>query len=243
MASIVARYRCAAGGAAAVTPARAPRPPPGLPPPPPRAHAPAPAPRPHAPPSPPPPRGPLLESCVDLEQRFWHAVTRTGEWTPGVDALCFEEVSYSMFTLAQVGGGWGGGGGVGGGVGGRAAGGRLGGGGSSSTAARAYSAPLEWVADAGEPRPTCLPAPPPPPQLLGFMEVCRREGPRERNFLDEGSLAGSDTLFTLLEVGGGGGGGGGGARGRVGGARAHAPASRHKGALRPHVPCLRASSA
>ena len=31
------------------------------------------------------------------------------------------------------------------------------------------------------------------------MEVCRREGPRERNFLDEGSLAGSDTLFTLLE--------------------------------------------
>lgn len=29
-------------------------------------------------------RGPLLESCVDLEQRFWHALTRTGEWTPGV---------------------------------------------------------------------------------------------------------------------------------------------------------------
>ena len=29
--------------------------------------------------------------------------------------------------------------------------------------------------------------------------MCRREGPRERNFLDEGSLAGSDTLFTLLE--------------------------------------------
>lgn len=52
------------------------------------------------------------------------------------DNLCFEEVSYTMFTLAQ---------------------------------------------------------------LLGFMEVCRREGPRERNFLDEGSLAGSDTLFTLLE--------------------------------------------
>ena len=37
------------------------------------------------------------------------------------------------------------------------------------------------------------------PQLLGFLEVYRREGPRERNFLDEGSLAGSDTLFTLLE--------------------------------------------
>jgi hypothetical protein len=29
--------------------------------------------------------------------------------------------------------------------------------------------------------------------------VYRREGPRERNFLDEGSLAGSNTLFTLLE--------------------------------------------
>ena len=47
-------------------------------------------------------RGPLLESCVDLEQRFWHALTRTGEWTPGADALCFEEVSYTLFTVAQV---------------------------------------------------------------------------------------------------------------------------------------------
>lgn len=36
-------------------------------------------------------------------------------------------------------------------------------------------------------------------QLLGFLEVCRREGPRERNFLETGSLGGSDTLFTLLE--------------------------------------------
>ncbi|GBG00385.1 hypothetical protein Rsub_13137 [Raphidocelis subcapitata] len=81
-------------------------------------------------------RGPLLEASVDLEQRFWHALTRTGEWTPGADALCFEEVTYTLFTLAQ---------------------------------------------------------------LLGFMEVCRREGPRETMFLDEGSLAGSDTLFTLIE--------------------------------------------
>ena len=47
-------------------------------------------------------RGPLLESCVDLEQRFWHVVTRTGEWTPGLDSLCFEEISYTMFTIAQV---------------------------------------------------------------------------------------------------------------------------------------------
>ncbi|KAI8465543.1 MAG: hypothetical protein J3K34DRAFT_436678 [Monoraphidium minutum] len=81
-------------------------------------------------------RGPLVESCVDLEQRVWHMLTRTGEWTPGADSLCFEEISYSMFTIAQ---------------------------------------------------------------LLGFLEVYRREGPRERNFLDEGSVAGSDTLFTLLE--------------------------------------------
>jgi hypothetical protein len=47
-------------------------------------------------------RGPLLEASVDLEQRFWHALTRTGEWTPGADALCFEEVTYTLFTLAQV---------------------------------------------------------------------------------------------------------------------------------------------
>lgn len=47
-------------------------------------------------------RGPLLESCVDLEQRLWHTLTRTGEWTPGADSLCFEEISYTMFTLSQV---------------------------------------------------------------------------------------------------------------------------------------------
>lgn len=50
-----------------------------------------------------------------------------------------------------------------------------------------------------------LPNPPPicpsvpPEQLLGFLEVVRREGPRERGFLQMGNPTGSDTLATLVE--------------------------------------------
>ena len=40
---------------------------------------------------------------------------------------------------------------------------------------------------------------PPCLQFLGFVEVVRREGPRERHFLQAGSPQGSDTLSTLLE--------------------------------------------
>lgn len=36
-------------------------------------------------------------------------------------------------------------------------------------------------------------------QFLGFLEVVRREGPRERPFLQAGNPQGSDTLSTLLE--------------------------------------------
>jgi hypothetical protein len=44
-----------------------------------------------------------------------------------------------------------------------------------------------------------MPHAPPSLQLLGFVEVVRREGPRERHFLQAGSPQGSDTLSTLLE--------------------------------------------
>jgi len=124
---------------------------------------------------------------VDLEQRFWHALTRTGEWTPGADSLCFEEVTYTLFTVAQVGG--------------RLLLGRLG---CTTTAHHCFSNPPKTPSKPSAPTPNPNPSSQTPthctPQLLGFMEVCRREGPRERNFLDEGSLAGSDTLFTLLEA-------------------------------------------
>jgi hypothetical protein len=36
-------------------------------------------------------------------------------------------------------------------------------------------------------------------QFLGFLEVVRREGPRERSFLAGGNPQGSDTLATLVE--------------------------------------------
>lgn len=36
-------------------------------------------------------------------------------------------------------------------------------------------------------------------QFLGFVEVVRREGPRERPFLQAGNPQGSDTLSTLVE--------------------------------------------
>jgi len=36
-------------------------------------------------------------------------------------------------------------------------------------------------------------------QFLGFLEVVRREGPRERSFLAAGNPQGSDTLATLVE--------------------------------------------
>ncbi|PRW20927.1 hypothetical protein C2E21_8600 [Chlorella sorokiniana] len=36
-------------------------------------------------------------------------------------------------------------------------------------------------------------------QFLGYFEVMRREGPRERSFLQAGNFQGSDTLQTLLE--------------------------------------------
>jgi hypothetical protein len=81
-------------------------------------------------------RGPLLESSVDLEQRLWHMATATGEWSGDPSAVCFEEVTYTLFTLAQ---------------------------------------------------------------FLGFLEIVRREGPRERSFLQLGSPHGGDTLATLLE--------------------------------------------
>jgi hypothetical protein len=81
-------------------------------------------------------RGPLLESSVDLENRLWHMATKSGEWSSDPSALCFEEVTYTLFTLAQ---------------------------------------------------------------FLGFLEIVRREGPRERSFLQLGSPHGGDTLATLLE--------------------------------------------
>eukprot|EP00775_Hariotina_reticulata_P003020 gene3019-3301_t len=37
-------------------------------------------------------------------------------------------------------------------------------------------------------------------QFLGFLEVVRREGPRERSFLAAGNPQGSDTLATLIEA-------------------------------------------
>lgn len=37
-------------------------------------------------------------------------------------------------------------------------------------------------------------------QFLGFIEVVRREGPRERSFLQAGSAQGTDTLATLQEA-------------------------------------------
>jgi hypothetical protein len=36
-------------------------------------------------------------------------------------------------------------------------------------------------------------------QVLGFLEVVRREGPRERSFLQVGNPQGADTLATLVE--------------------------------------------
>ena len=36
-------------------------------------------------------------------------------------------------------------------------------------------------------------------QFLGFLEVVRREGPREDAFLQAGNPQGSDTLATLVE--------------------------------------------
>lgn len=81
-------------------------------------------------------RGPLLESSVDLEQRLWHMATATGEWSGDPSSVCFEEVTYTLFTLSQ---------------------------------------------------------------FLGFLEIVRREGPRERSFLQLGSPHGGDTLATLLE--------------------------------------------
>ena len=36
-------------------------------------------------------------------------------------------------------------------------------------------------------------------QLLGFLEVVRREGPRETSFLQVGNPQGSDTLSTMVE--------------------------------------------
>lgn len=66
-------------------------------------------------------RGPLLESSIDLEQRLYHLATMTGEWYQIPNEPCYEEITYTMFTLAQV--GEGGGGGGGGGVGQASAGG------------------------------------------------------------------------------------------------------------------------
>ena len=36
-------------------------------------------------------------------------------------------------------------------------------------------------------------------QFLGFVEVVRREGPREKSFLQQGNPQGTDTLATLVE--------------------------------------------
>jgi hypothetical protein len=36
-------------------------------------------------------------------------------------------------------------------------------------------------------------------QFLGFLEVLRREGPRERSYLGSGNPQGTDTLATLME--------------------------------------------
>jgi len=38
-----------------------------------------------------------------------------------------------------------------------------------------------------------------PTQYLGFVEVVRREAPREHSFLQAGNPQGSDTLSTLIE--------------------------------------------
>jgi len=81
-------------------------------------------------------RGPLLESSIDLEQRLYHLATMTGEWYQTVEQPCYEEITYTMFTIAQ---------------------------------------------------------------LLGFLEVVRREGPRETSFLQVGNPQGSDTLSTMVE--------------------------------------------
>lgn len=35
-------------------------------------------------------------------------------------------------------------------------------------------------------------------QFLGYLEVVRREGPRERTFLQPGNYQGTDTLSTLV---------------------------------------------
>ena len=47
-------------------------------------------------------RGPLLESSIDLEQRLYHLATMTGEWYQTVEQPCYEEITYTMFTIAQV---------------------------------------------------------------------------------------------------------------------------------------------
>jgi hypothetical protein len=73
---------------------------------------------------------------------------------------------------------------------------------------RRYAAPSCWhcltgsiSASASSPPSQDPPLPRSPSRLqfLGFVEVVRREGPRERHFLQAGSPQGSDTLSTLLE--------------------------------------------
>lgn len=81
-------------------------------------------------------RGPLLESAIDLEQRLYHLITMTGEWYHAPEHIDYEDVGYTIYTMAQ---------------------------------------------------------------FLGFIEVVRREGPRERPFLQKGNPQGSDTLYTLME--------------------------------------------
>ena len=62
---------------------------------------------------------------------------------------------------------------------------------------RCFSSCLFYAASA---QPGCPAIPSKPlPQFLGFVEVVRREGPREQAFLQAGNPQGSDTLSTLVE--------------------------------------------
>jgi len=79
---------------------------------------------------------PAAKPTKHLSKTTKKTIATTGEWAADPSSVCFEEVTYTMFTLSQ---------------------------------------------------------------FLGFLEIVRREGPRERSFLQLGSPHGGDTLATLLE--------------------------------------------
>ena len=120
------------------------------------------------PPAPPPPCSGA--PAIDLEQRIWHLITDQCFDQRSADD-CRESVKYLLFTLAQV-CARAGQGGVG--VWTRAGEAALLQRRHARMPPRATSPPLS---------PPCPPPPSTPPQFLGFVEVVRREGPRERPFL------------------------------------------------------------